>query len=212
MKGFKAIKCGPRLEGGFFDETPTHIVAHATHGGRAQQSIDWMLRSRGAAFAHIVISRQGTVYELCPLTHKAWHAGNGSFSHRPNSNPNDFSIGIELANIGRLKIVDTGERKEFQSIYPWNCDANGRISVARKDIVFDGDTPYEAITRPQMDAFVKICDSIDEYFGGGMKLTEHYIIDKRKDLQGRRLKTDVGPAFRIALKQNAPKMEYLHND
>ncbi len=208
MKGFKAIKCGPRLEGGFFDETPTHIVAHATHGGSAQTSIDWMLRSQGAAFAHIVISRAGTVYELCPLTHKAWHAGNGSFSHRQNSNPNDFTIGIELANMGRLKVVDAGERKEFRSIYHWN----GKLTVPRKDVVFDGDTPYEAITSQQMDAFVKICDNIDEYFGGGMKLTEHHIIDKRKDLQGRRLKTDIGPAFTIALRQNSPKMEYVFND
>ncbi len=33
IEGFKVIKCGPRIEGGYFDETPTHIVAHATHGG-----------------------------------------------------------------------------------------------------------------------------------------------------------------------------------
>ena len=110
--------------------------------------------------------------------------------------------------MGRLKVVDAGERKEFRSIYHWN----GKLTVPRKDVVFDGDTPYEAITSQQMDAFVKICDNIDEYFGGGMKLTEHHIIDKRKDLQGRRLKTDIGPAFTIALRQNSPKMEYVFND
>ena len=44
--------------------------------------------------------------------------------------------------MGRLKVVDAGERKEFRSIYHWN----GKLTVPRKDVVFDGDTPYEAIT------------------------------------------------------------------
>ena len=208
IEGFKVIKCGPRIEGGYFDETPTHIVAHATHGGSAQTSIDWMTRSKEAAFAHIVISRKGTIYLLCPLIYKAWHAGNGSFSHRPNSNPNDFTIGIEFANMGRLRVVDTGEQKEFRSIYPWNS----KLTVPRKDVVFDGETPYEAITTYQMNTFVKICHKVDDHFGGGIKFTEHRVIDKRKDSEGRKLKTDIGPAFRIALKQNAPKMEYVFND
>jgi AmpD protein len=44
--------------------------------------------------AHVVIGRQGEMYQTVGFDQRAWHAGQSSFSGR--SACNDFSIGIEL--------------------------------------------------------------------------------------------------------------------
>ena len=44
--------------------------------------------------AHLVIGRQGELYQLVPFDKRAWHAGESEFEGR--SRCNDFSIGIEL--------------------------------------------------------------------------------------------------------------------
>ena len=44
--------------------------------------------------AHLVIGRQGEVYQLVPFDKRAWHAGASEFRGRIRCN--DFSIGIEL--------------------------------------------------------------------------------------------------------------------
>ena len=44
--------------------------------------------------AHLVIGRQGEVYQLVPFDKRAWHAGESEFQGR--SRCNDFSVGIEL--------------------------------------------------------------------------------------------------------------------
>ena len=44
--------------------------------------------------AHLVIGRQGEVYQLVPFDKRAWHAGASEFRGRVRCN--DFSIGIEL--------------------------------------------------------------------------------------------------------------------
>jgi len=44
--------------------------------------------------AHLVIGRQGEVYQLVPFDKRAWHAGESEFLGRERCN--DFSIGIEL--------------------------------------------------------------------------------------------------------------------
>ncbi len=44
--------------------------------------------------AHLLIDRQGEIVQFVPFTHRAWHAGQSSFSGCENCN--DYSIGIEL--------------------------------------------------------------------------------------------------------------------
>jgi N-acetyl-anhydromuramyl-L-alanine amidase AmpD len=52
--------------------------------------------------AHYLIGRDGTVYRLVPETKVAYHAGKGSLPWLPgrDNNLNEYSIGIEMLNVG----------------------------------------------------------------------------------------------------------------
>ena len=78
------------------------VVLHATEDeGDEQGAIDWLCNPQPdhperRVSAHIVIGRDGTIYELVDPRHRAWHAGPSQFGNRPDCN--SYSIGIELAN------------------------------------------------------------------------------------------------------------------
>ena len=60
--------------------------------------------------AHLVIGRQGEVYQLVPFDKRAWHAGESEFDGR--SRCNDFSIGIELIGPEEGPFTD----RQYQSL------------------------------------------------------------------------------------------------
>jgi N-acetylmuramoyl-L-alanine amidase len=70
-------------------------------------SVSWLCNPEAKASAHLVINDKGLTTQLVPFNVKAWHAGSATSSYRGQS-PNSISIGIELANPGRLvKINDS---------------------------------------------------------------------------------------------------------
>ena len=60
--------------------------------------------------AHLVIGRQGEVYQLVPFDKRAWHAGESEFEGRQRCN--DFSIGIELIGPEEGPFTD----RQYQSL------------------------------------------------------------------------------------------------
>lgn len=77
------------------------VVLHYTAAGPASGSVAWLTNREAYASAHLVIDRDGTAYQLAPLTSRTWHAGGASSAWRGRS-VNSRSIGIELANYGPL--------------------------------------------------------------------------------------------------------------
>ena len=72
------------------------IVMHATASRDCQQDVAWLCEPLSKASAHVVIDRDGTIYDLVPVQRRAWHAGVSELDGRPDCN--DYAIGIELAN------------------------------------------------------------------------------------------------------------------
>ena len=73
-------------------------VNHWTAGGSASSSIK-VLERRGLA-AHIVLERDGTVFQCVPFGRRAAHAGKSSW--RGRKHVSSFSIGNEICNFGPL--------------------------------------------------------------------------------------------------------------
>lgn len=78
------------------------LVIHFTNGASAKSSIDYM-RRKGLS-VHLVIDRGGAIYQCRPFNRTAAHAGTSRWVD-PNTGKkyvgaNNFSIGIELANMG----------------------------------------------------------------------------------------------------------------
>ncbi len=93
------------LKGGSPMLTRRFLVIHFTAGASAQSSIEfWKTPEAKGASAHIVIDRDGTIYQCRPFNRTAGHAGKSQWrdpkTGTPYTNLNSCSIGIELANGG----------------------------------------------------------------------------------------------------------------
>ncbi len=78
------------------------IVIHYTAGGSALSSAQFLAKEDSRASAHLVIARNGKIYQLVDFETQAWHAGQSRLNYREHVN--SFSIGIELENPGYLKL------------------------------------------------------------------------------------------------------------
>jgi N-acetylmuramoyl-L-alanine amidase len=79
------------------------IILHYTAGGHYSGTVSWFLDSRTSASSHFVIGREGEIVQMVRLSDRAHHAGDGEMLRDGELlNPNDFSIGIEIANFGLL--------------------------------------------------------------------------------------------------------------
>ena len=81
------------------------LVIHFTAGATAKRSIDfWRTPDAKGASAHIVIDRDGTVYQCRPFDLTCGHAGKSRWVDPTTGTRyeglNSCSIGIELANAG----------------------------------------------------------------------------------------------------------------
>jgi len=79
--------------------TRRFLVIHFTSGATAKSSIDfWRSPEAKGASAHVVIDRDGTVYQCRPFNTTCGHAGVSEW--KGFKGLNSCSIGIELANAG----------------------------------------------------------------------------------------------------------------
>lgn len=102
-------------------DAPRFIVMHYTAGGSGAASRDYMLKSptqkqrllgsstKVYASAHVVVDRDGSVWQIVPFDRKARHAGRSSWKGLESLNR--CSIGIEIANYGWLDQQGDGSYK-----------------------------------------------------------------------------------------------------
>lgn len=85
---------------------PKLIVLHSTMTGSLSKTIDIFFRKDIKASAHFVIDRDGSIVQLVPTDRAAWHAGDSQWKGLKQINKH--SISIELINLGRLTLNDSG--------------------------------------------------------------------------------------------------------
>ena len=157
------------------------LVIHHTAGASAMSSIDyWREDGDSGPEAHLVIDRDGTVYQCRPFNRQCGHAGKSSWAD-PNTgvthtNLNHCSIGIELANAGSDASALRWARKQpgFQSVTARHKNGGPEVE-------------WECYTEAQVKALADVCKV----------LVARYKIDSiagHDDIAPRR-KTDPGPAF-----------------
>jgi N-acetylmuramoyl-L-alanine amidase len=87
---------GPRPLGVSIDT----VVLHATADTDTMASVAWCCAPKAEnpnpVSYHVIVDRDGTVYQLVDPTQRAWHAGVSSY--RGRINVNDFSIGLSFGN------------------------------------------------------------------------------------------------------------------
>jgi N-acetylmuramoyl-L-alanine amidase len=155
---------------------PELIVIHYTGAGQAEGSVGWLATPDDVyVSAHCVIDRDGTVFQLVPFGTRAFHAGKSEYLRK--GDVNRFSVGLELANWGRLE----GRRGVYWS--------RSRTPVEVMDVqVVDG-VGWERFPAAQLDSAVEVCRALGELYPirGVVGHSEVAIPKGRKE--------DPGPAF-----------------
>lgn len=166
----RCTKCSRQLE------MVDTIVLHSTDGANAMSSAQYLARPDTSVSAHLVIARSGQVIQLLPFHVRAWHAGVSEWMGRREVN--DFSIGIEMDNAGKLHRRSNRFFSWFNKEYPpgmvFTTVENGHAAY------------YHAYTREQIERVVEVCSL----------LKERYLIRwlvRHSDVTPR--KADPGPAF-----------------
>lgn len=89
-------------------DAPSLIVMHFTVSGAGPQGdADYFCDPRSKVSAHVVVGRDGSMLQVVPFNVKAWHAGVSIWRGVPNCN--DYSIGIEVDNWGKLSRTADGQ-------------------------------------------------------------------------------------------------------
>lgn len=91
---------------------PHYLVMHYTAVTRAAGSVSWFLNKNAKASAHLLIDRDGSIVQFTSFNEVTWHAGVSRWNGL-----NQYSIGIELVNGGRLS----------KSGNNWMCPVDKRV-------------------------------------------------------------------------------------
>jgi N-acetylmuramoyl-L-alanine amidase len=158
---------------------PTAIVVHDTAGrDTPKSSVNWFASSKCTTSAHFVVELDGSITQMVECDQKAFHAGKSSFKGR--SGCNNFTLGIEIVNPGKL-------------------DKNGRAWFHKK-----GDPGYEGIqhvktkghgdgwwlpyTPAQIKAVAELCKALVKAYPSIDAITTHWEISPGR-------KVDTNPLF-----------------
>jgi len=175
---------------------PRFVVMHYTAGGSGAASRDYMLLSPSAkqkrlgtarkvyASAHIVIDRDGSLWQIVPFNAMARHAGTSRW--KGLTSLNRYSIGIEIANYGWLD--RQGDGSYGRSDTPRFEAADVVVGNMPHSEQLKGWEPY---TEAQLQSAEQLVDSLLHYYP-----TIQDIIGHQDIAPGR--KFDPGPAFPMA--------------
>lgn len=150
------------------------LVVHFTAGASAESSIEYWKQIGNGVCAHLVIDRDGKIFQVRPFNRTAGHAGKSKWNHNGKlySGLNACSIGIELANGG--------------SSYPTKF-ANGLLPVTAKHKNGGPTTIWEAYPPAQIEALKAVAKELVTRYNLDDILGHEDIAPARKD--------DPGPAF-----------------
>ena len=159
---------------------PRYLIMHYTATPSAENAINWFKNPRSRASAHVVVSRDGKVTQMVPFNLKAWHAGQSEWNNLIGMN--NYSIGIELENAGKLAPHTNNKWRA------WFGDLYGEDQVLTATHKFD-DSPagWHLFTREQLLAAVEVAVAVVDHYGLVEVLGHDDIAPTRK--------VDPGPAF-----------------
>lgn len=106
-----AWKASPHRNVGFGGHARKFLVMHYTGGASGQSSVDWFADPASKVSAHVVIDRDGTVFQCVAFGNRAWHCGDSRWRDPSGvlfTGLNNHSIGIELANAGPCRQTAAG--------------------------------------------------------------------------------------------------------
>lgn len=135
----------PNQSAGF---SPELILIHYTAGSTTAGAVSWLCNPQAGVSAHLVIGRDGEVVQLVPFNRRAWHAGASEYQGRRRCN--GFAVGIELVNVGPLKVIDS-DPVTWKSV--WGALIKDPADVFHEDYK----SPWQEYPEVQLQAALAAC-------------------------------------------------------
>lgn len=162
---------------------PSLLVMHYTvSGGTGPEGVtDYFLSPKAKASAHLIVGRNGKIDQVVPFDVRAWHAGTSVWRGKPNCN--DYSIGIEVDNWGRLARAEDGSfRSAADKVVP--ADRVTKLRHKHDSV----DAYWEIYPEKQLAALVDATRAILDAYPSIREIVGHDDIAPIR-------KSDPGPAF-----------------
>lgn len=175
-------------------------VIHYTADGPEWNPIKWLTMSEAKASAHYIIERDGDIVRLVRLTKKAWHAGNSLWTYdgKPMRDVSRYTVGIELANAGKLVREDGGdffwEAGRQLRAYKGPEPVKAELSYDDGPKVAGWWEPYDGRQMDSLQLLLRKLKSIG-YEQAAWNLVGHEEISGPAVRGDHRFKTDPGPLF-----------------
>jgi len=155
---------------------PDSIIIHYTAMSSAALAVNALTNPKVKASAHLVIAKNGKVHQLAPFNYRTWHAGTSEYNGRKYFN--NFSIGIEIDNLGWLddmKNGDFGRKGKVLAQQSAVEEATHWNKKIRKKY-------WEKYTSNQIERVTEICKALMEVYGIQEVLGHDEIsIDRKQD-------------------------------
>lgn len=162
--------------------TPRFIVIHYTAGGSAESTARYFASDAARASAHFVIGRDGDIIQQVETGAAAWHAGRSRW--REVSGLNGHSVGIELANWGRLVRTPDGFASHTGTPVPAS-----RVVLAAHRHTPETIAPWERFDAAQIAAAAEVTAALTAAY----RIGADAILGHDDIAPGRKI--DPGPAF-----------------
>jgi N-acetylmuramoyl-L-alanine amidase len=166
--------------------TPKFIVQHYTAGYSAESAINALTRKGSGVSAHVTIDVDGTITQHVPFNVKAWHAGPSTWMGYTGLNAH--SIGLEIVNIGWMRIIGAGRYQDSYGNNRTDADFPNGVIVSPNARVGGGDFVWPCYPPEQIAAVEALNIALIAKYNI-MDIVSHEEIDTRG------WKTDPGPAF-----------------
>lgn len=173
------LKNCPKNHEKFAKNLPDTLVIHYTAGKNAESSADYLCSDNVKASAHLVIGKDGKIYQLVAFDTIAWHAGESEYAGRMWLNR--YSVGIELDNAGVLE--KTGD--EYQAWFGTKYPSNEVIYATHRNEF--SPRYWHTYTEKQIDTCRLVCELLINRYGIKTIVGHEEIAPGRKQ--------DPGPAF-----------------
>lgn len=168
------------------NNNPLYLIIHYTAGVSLDRVISHFKTTyhSGNASAHIIIDKDGTVVQMVKFNRKAWHAGKSKWGEIDGLN--NYSIGIELVNAGKLEKTDSGNWVNWSGK---KIDANEVIIRPHKNDKYQVPYGWQIYTNEQIESLIQVSNALNDRYGFIDVLGHDDISPGRK--------IDPGPAFNM---------------
>ncbi len=163
---------------------PHFLIMHYTAGRNLESSVESLCtkKPQGNASSHIVLGRDGRIFQMAPFNVITWHAGVSQWNGLDGMN--HYAIGIEMDNAGLLHREGDQFAAWFGKTYP---PAEVQLAEHRHG---GGMRPWHTYTEAQIARALELCELLVAHYGLEDVLGHEDVARGRK--------VDPGPAFPLA--------------